>query len=350
MKSTKLFLTVILVFALGFAQAQNDYNPWKKYGYTPPKALTLSDGKYQEFFDADTIVQIGSVMLNTKTNKIVGFVEYDTTYSEATLEPHITSRWLSPDPLAKEYPSWSPYAFCYNSPISVIDPDGREGIIVSGQPGDHTGREHFLINGLDRARTMASQYKKEGNGEKATWFIYNGGGKGGYDASTIKNYTAEAAKYGISVQVVSSANEIVNYVNEKNGGDSRSKDLVSKFAYSGHATRGDLDIGFEDHGFFNMLTNTKIEPSDFSGDAFKSGAQINVVGGCNTAIDGELPGEKSVIEQFADKVDSKSTIKGSNVSVGYMGGKRTDKQLVKYMGTDGKQVNGSVVEIKGKKK
>jgi hypothetical protein len=125
MKSTKLFLTAILFFVLGFAQAQNDYNPWKKYGYTPPKALTLSDGKYQEFFDADTVVQIGSVLFNTVTNQVVAFIEYDTAYSEATLEPHVISRWLSPDPLAEEFPSWSPYNFVENNPIKNIDPDGR---------------------------------------------------------------------------------------------------------------------------------------------------------------------------------------------------------------------------------
>jgi hypothetical protein len=125
MKSTKLFLTTILFFVLGFAQAQNDYNPWKKYGYTPPKALTLSDGKYQEFFDADTVVQIGSVLFNTVTNQVVAFIEYDTAYSEATLEPHVISRWLSPDPLAEEFPSWSPYNFVENNPIKNIDPDGR---------------------------------------------------------------------------------------------------------------------------------------------------------------------------------------------------------------------------------
>lgn len=32
-----------------------------------------------------------------------------------------------------------------------------------------------------------------------------------------------------------------------------------------------------------------------------------------------------------------------------MGGVRTDNQLVKYKGTDGKQVNGHVVQINGKK-
>ena len=135
----------------------------------------------------------------------------------------------------------------------------------------------------------------------------------------------------------------LDYVNDKTGDGSRGKDLISKFSYVGHATPGDLDVGFEDHGNWNMLTNDKVEPSDFSSDAFKSGCTINVVGGCRTAVDGDKPGEKSVIEQFSDKVDSKSTIKGSDVRVYYPGGVVNDKQLVKPN-------NGNVVEINGKKK
>lgn len=122
MKQLKLFLTAAMLFVLCMAQAQN---PWAKYGYTPPKALTLSDGKYQEFFNNDTIVQIGSVLFNTVTNQVVAFVEYDTTYSEATLKPEVISRWLSPDPMEKEFPSWTPYNYGFNNPIYWTDPDGR---------------------------------------------------------------------------------------------------------------------------------------------------------------------------------------------------------------------------------
>jgi hypothetical protein len=163
-------------------------------------------------------------------------------------------RW-NVDPLASKYPSISPYIFCYDNPINVVDPDGREGIVVSGQAGDHLGREHFLVNGLSRSKAMASQYKKDGNGETATWIIYNGGGKGGYDAKTIEKYQQLAGKAGVTVMVVSDASKIVDYVNEKAGDDSRSEDLISKFSYIGHATPGDLDVGFEDHGGWNMLTN-----------------------------------------------------------------------------------------------
>jgi len=33
--------------------------------------------------------------------------------------------WLSVDPLAEKYPGWNPYNFFLNSPIRIIDPDGR---------------------------------------------------------------------------------------------------------------------------------------------------------------------------------------------------------------------------------
>ncbi|MDZ7741031.1 MAG: hypothetical protein U5Q03_04595 [Bacteroidota bacterium] len=80
----------------------------------------------QEFHDLEDVVEIGSVLYNTQTKQIVGFVEKDTLYSEADLTPHIVSCWISPDPLTDEYPSWSPYNYVMNNPIMLVDPDGRE--------------------------------------------------------------------------------------------------------------------------------------------------------------------------------------------------------------------------------
>lgn len=34
--------------------------------------------------------------------------------------------WLSVDPLSDKYPSMSPYAYCANNPVILVDPDGRD--------------------------------------------------------------------------------------------------------------------------------------------------------------------------------------------------------------------------------
>ncbi len=141
------------------------------------------------------------------------------------------------------------------------------------------------------------------------------------------------------MKVVSDADEIVDYVNEKNGGDSRSEDLVSNFVYVGHATPGDLDIGFEDHGNWNMWTNETLDVGDFNKEAFSENSNANLVGGCRTAVDGNLPGERSVAEQMADKVGG--VVKASNVRVYYPGGIVSDKALVS-------KNNGQIITIQGR--
>jgi hypothetical protein len=137
----KLFLLFCLLFSFGlsFAQTDNELtpeekerrerniqagNPFKKYGYTP-KIATLSKGKYLEWHDLDSIVRIGSYSFHVKKKDIDGYALYEDKNSEATLRPELTSRWISPDPLAEEFPSWSPYVMNFNNPIRYVDPDGR---------------------------------------------------------------------------------------------------------------------------------------------------------------------------------------------------------------------------------
>ena len=99
-------------------------NPFAKFGYKA-KVATLSKGKYLEVHDLDSIVTIGSVRFHVDRKEIVGFVEPDTINGEyARPVGDIASRWLSPDPLAEEFPSWSPYTFVFNSPLKFTDPTG----------------------------------------------------------------------------------------------------------------------------------------------------------------------------------------------------------------------------------
>ena len=43
------------------------------------------------------------------------------------------SIWLSVDPMADKYPSTSPYTYCGNNPVKLVDADGRE-IVVPDDP------------------------------------------------------------------------------------------------------------------------------------------------------------------------------------------------------------------------
>ena len=36
------------------------------------------------------------------------------------------SIWLSVDPMSDKYPSLSPYVYCANNPVKLVDPNGEE--------------------------------------------------------------------------------------------------------------------------------------------------------------------------------------------------------------------------------
>lgn len=146
----RLFLVFTILFCITLANAQN---PFEAYGYTP-KIATLSNGKYNEFHDLDTVVQIGTVLFNTQTKQIVAFLQVDTLYSEATLQPDIVSMWMSPDPLASEYPSNSLYIYCLGNPIVFVDPDGR---FVDWFENEKTGQ---IINVKGTSQLPADEQNK----------------------------------------------------------------------------------------------------------------------------------------------------------------------------------------------
>ena len=65
------------------------------------------------------------------------------------------SIWLSVDPMAHKYPSLSPYVYCANNPIKLVDPNGEEVWI----PGvDHNGNVTYTAEKNDNYDTFISQF------------------------------------------------------------------------------------------------------------------------------------------------------------------------------------------------
>ena len=107
-----------MIFAcVGLTHAQAIF---KKYGFNKAP-LMLSNGKYNEFFTNDEVVQIGTVFLNIQTNQVIGSLKNDTT--KANYKSEFLSRWLNIDLLDKKYPNYSLYMYCKNNPVSYVDPD-----------------------------------------------------------------------------------------------------------------------------------------------------------------------------------------------------------------------------------
>jgi RHS repeat-associated protein len=91
------------------------------------------------------------------------------------------SVWLSVDPLAEDAPGWTPYRYCFQNPIRLIDPDGRfEGV------GDG-------IYTIDKGGKVA-KVAKNNNAPDGYTILYN---KGDYDSGK-RDYDQSGKKSGIT--------------------------------------------------------------------------------------------------------------------------------------------------------
>ena len=52
------------------------------------------------------------------------------------------SIWLSVDPMSDKYPSLSPYTYCANNPVKLVDPNGEEIGDYFNQYGKYLGTDN----------------------------------------------------------------------------------------------------------------------------------------------------------------------------------------------------------------
>jgi hypothetical protein len=163
----KVFFTLTVLSVSVCLSAQTTMPDFSKLGYKKQVMYTSSKGEFEEFHDQTGVVEIGSVLFNTKTNQVVGFVSEEKEDEEVSA----TTAAMSIDPLCEKYYWISPYAYCLNNPIRYSDPTGKFPIetiwdignvlydvgaaVVNHIKGDHTAAVgNWTDLGLDAAAVV----------------------------------------------------------------------------------------------------------------------------------------------------------------------------------------------------
>ena len=147
-------------------------------------------------------------------------------------------KWLSLDPKAGKYPMDSPYMAYGNNPISIIDGDGREKIVVVGSD-DAKWNLRFVLTGIKSAREM----KKKSGDEDVSILLF----KEGYSDRQIQKIQKYVNKQGINIQVVTSADDVVAYINNKSitsKNSGRKDDLITDINIFAHGKPGEIMFGY----------------------------------------------------------------------------------------------------------
>lgn len=244
----KTLRILLLAICLVFPQILKSQNPiFKKHGI---KVVTLSNGKYNEFHDQDTIVEIGSALFNTKSGEIVGIKSNLLEAMETEPQPEIISRWMCIDPLAEEYSSWSPYVYVANNPIIYIDPNGKEIVVGSwidrtlnavGYKTSNMQKLGSVVTTLKSTKTGNALYNKlDGKKEKINLVTgENLKTKYGNKAKGLTSFTGGSDKDGklvimsdITVTVdVEDANEQNNQIFDLEGNEGATVTVAHEFGH-----------------------------------------------------------------------------------------------------------------------
>jgi len=184
-------------------------------------------------------------------------------------------RWMKCDPMAVKYPGYSPYHFGYCDPIAVIDPDGRENVIVVGVEGE--GSFERTCTFLRKAVYYGKKLKAQG--EETTVLIHE-------DALTntdeAKKYRKMLSDAGIKIVTYGNKQDVINYINDRKKieGLNVSEEKVTDLVFILHGWHGYLNLIFDNSSQDEV--DNRIYPSDIANineDAFSENAVINL-GAC----------------------------------------------------------------------
>ena len=115
--------------------------------------------------DATTTLHSPFSILNSSFSHTFSAKERDAetglSYFGARYYSSALSIWLSVDPMSDKYPSLSPYTYCANNPIRIIDPSGDScAVLLAGKAVYGAGHMAILIQNKDKQWEL---YSKNGD-------------------------------------------------------------------------------------------------------------------------------------------------------------------------------------------
>jgi len=148
---------------------------------------------------------------------------------------------MVPDPLGEKYYGVNPYAYCNGDPVNYVDPEGMEGIVISG--GEYEGR--YKYNFIEPAITRLRQLKEAGGDEPVTWAVITAG----YSEEDLAKFKSVAEDLDVGFLLIGSADELTNYLNSKdiassNLSETRQGDQITSMSVFGHGTAGFAEFAY----------------------------------------------------------------------------------------------------------
>lgn len=307
-----LRFTLSLLFALGFTSAAYAQQPFESLG-VKVEVLTLSNGKYPEFFPNDSLRRIGSVVYNTRLKRVTQLLPADSLVNKPN--PEVSSRWFSPDPLAAKFTHLSPYNFVDNNPVNNTDPDGRDIIYKQGTRSydkntgittiqvsvsvsvaalnqSQLGSKEFASRVADFKSNLASSLSGEHQAGK-TKFVYSAGTIDVRVASSMKDVkksdhlmvmvddvTGKDAKGGPRAGVADPKGKVA-YVERTEGGEL----MTHEFGHNMGLTHNWDNPSKDDDGASNYMSYSS-DRSTFSGGQLYRSMQSELNQGSNSSTMG----------------------------------------------------------------
>jgi len=158
-------------------------------------------------------------------------------------------RWLSVDPVANEFPNYSPYNYAYNNPLAFNDPTGKSGeaVIERDKKGKETGNVIVSANLIFYGSQATPKTAQAITNEIQT--LYNA--VGATVSSNGKNYDV---KFNVTFQVVSE-----KQAQQLASGNTDIKNNFVEISESNEMGRSFMDLGGNSGSFVttdNLGTST----------------------------------------------------------------------------------------------